>query len=203
MNNKRPISEVGLEEDAVDDNESQESENESIVSETNSEIDESIEENSEIDESMEENSKIDESVKENSMVFGLKVRDEFMNWDAAERQVQNYAMEVGFDLVKCCLEKNKHGEIVHHTFECKNSSKYKAKKKADNEDVHECKSAKVNCSWRVNLNLSGGAVYVTLLNEVYNHLLYKKIQDVSSKHRRLSPKMLNEVEFLVNIGCEA
>ncbi|CAG8800344.1 5825_t:CDS:1, partial [Racocetra fulgida] len=129
--------------------------------------------------------------------------DEFMNWDAAERQVQNYAMKVGFDLVKRHLEKNKHDEIVCHTFECKTSGKYKAKKKADNEDVCECKSAKVNCSWRVNLNLSGGTVHVTLLNKVHNHSLYKKIQDVSSKHRRLSPEMLNEVEFLVNIGCEA
>ncbi|KAF0519142.1 protein far1-related sequence 5-like [Gigaspora margarita] len=86
-------------------------------------------------------SDIDESVEENSIVFGLKVGDKLDDWDAAERQVQNHAMEVGFELVKCRLEKNKHREIMH--------------------------------------------------------------SDISSKHHHLNPEMLNQVEFLVNIGCEA
>ncbi|CAG8776836.1 18378_t:CDS:2 [Gigaspora margarita] len=127
MNNKCPISEVYLKEETVDNNESQESECESMVSEF---------------------SDIDESVEENSIVFGLKVGDELDDWDAAKKQVQNYAMEVGFELVKRRLEKNKHGEIIRRTFECK-------------------------------------------------HL------DISSKHHHLNPEMLNQVKFLVNIGCEA
>ncbi|CAG8782634.1 18410_t:CDS:2, partial [Racocetra persica] len=176
MNNKYSIFEVGLEEDTSDVNESQKSKNESIVSETNSKIDKSVEENSEIDKSVEENSKIDEN--------------------AAERQVQNYMIEVGFNLVKCHLEKNKHGEIIYYTFEYKNSGKYQAKKNANNEDICECKNAKMNCSWRVNFNLSGGAVYITLLNEVHNHSLYKNIQDISSKHRYLSTEIFKKVEFL-------
>ncbi|CAG8756803.1 2625_t:CDS:2, partial [Gigaspora rosea] len=172
MNNKRPISEVYLEKETVDNNELQESECESMVSEF---------------------SDTDESVEKNSIVFGLKVGDELDNWDAAERQV-------GFELVKRRLEKNKHGEII---FECKHSGKYQEKKKADNEDIRERESTKMNCPWKINLNLSDGVVRITLLNNEHNHLLYKNIKDISSKHRRLNPEMLNQVEFLVKIGCEA
>ncbi|RIB04496.1 hypothetical protein C2G38_2222239 [Gigaspora rosea] len=149
MNNKRPISEVYLEKETVDNNELQESECESMVSEF---------------------SDTDESVEKNSIVFGLKVGDELDNWDAAERQ---------------------------------HSGKYQAKKKADNEDIRERESTKMNCPWKINLNLSDGVVRITLLNNEHNHLLYKNIKDISSKHRRLNPEMLNQVEFLVKIGCEA
>ncbi|CAG8823953.1 29957_t:CDS:2, partial [Gigaspora margarita] len=109
---------------------------------------------SECESMVSEFSDIDESVKENSIVFGLKVGDELDNWDAAERQVQNHAMEVGFEL-------------------------------------------------KINLNLSDGAVYITLLNNEHNHLLYKNIKDILLKHHCLNPEMLNQVEFLVNIGYEA
>ncbi|CAG8851938.1 43391_t:CDS:2, partial [Gigaspora margarita] len=170
MNNKRPILEVYLEKKTVDNNESQESECNSIVSEF---------------------SDIDESVKENRIVFGLKVGDKLDDWDVAERQVQNHAMEIGFELVKYRLEKNKYREIIRHTFE------------SDNKDIRECESAKMNCLWKINLNLSEGAVHITLLNNEHNHPLYKNIKDISSKHCCLNPEMLNQVEFLVNIGCEA
>ncbi|CAG8798500.1 15557_t:CDS:2, partial [Racocetra fulgida] len=42
-------------------------------------------------------------------------------------------------------------------FELKHLDKYQAKKKADNEDIREYKSVKIDCQLKVNLNLSGGA----------------------------------------------
>ncbi|CAG8584257.1 267_t:CDS:2, partial [Gigaspora margarita] len=56
---------------------------------------------------------------------------------------------------------------------------------------------------KINLNLSDSAIRIILLNNEHNHLLYKNIKCISSKHRCLNPEMLNQVEFLVNIGYKA
>lgn len=132
--------------------------------------------------------------------------DQFENWDLAIKHIEKYAMEKGFGVVKSRLQKNKHNEIVRRTFECKNSHEYHAKKKADIEDNRERESVKTNCPWKANLYLSrgsGGIVRVTSMCNEHNHPLLKEIQNVDSKFRRLTSEMLEEVEFLVNIGCGA
>ena len=50
--------------------------------------------------------------KENCSMFGLEVEDLFEDWDSAERQVESYAKETGFEVKKSQLEKNNKGEIV-------------------------------------------------------------------------------------------
>ncbi|CAB4425435.1 unnamed protein product [Rhizophagus irregularis] len=69
----------------------------------------------------------------------------FEDWDLAERQIEKHATETGFEILKCRLGRNKHGEIVSYIFECKNSHEYHARKKADIEDNRERKSVKKNC----------------------------------------------------------
>ena len=41
------------------------------------------------------------------------------------------------------------------------------------------------------------------MHEEHNHSLIENIQNIVPKFRRLSPEMLEEIEFLVNIGCGA
>jgi hypothetical protein len=129
--------------------------------------------------------------------------DIFEDWDLAERQIEKHATETGFEVLKRRLGKNKHGEIISRTFECKNSREYHARKKADIEDNRERESVKINCPWKVNLYLSNGVICITSLYKEHNHPLIENLKDVASKFHRLSPRMLEEVEFLVNIGCGA
>ncbi|RHZ83683.1 hypothetical protein Glove_88g20 [Diversispora epigaea] len=94
--------------------------------------------------------------------FLFATKDEFEDWNSVEKQVKNYTIELGFEIVKCRLEKNKHGKIVHRTFECKNSYQYYLKKKANTKDTHECKSVKINCSWKINFGFTNGIIRITI-----------------------------------------
>ncbi|CAG8675883.1 14424_t:CDS:2 [Rhizophagus irregularis] len=134
-------------------------------------------------------------------IFGLEESDTFENWDLAERQVENYSKEVGFGIVRRRINKNRHGEIKRRTFECQNSRKYCAKKRADVEETRERESVKIGCPWKVNLSCNKGVIRVTSICKKHNHPLFGNRNIASDRH--LSPEMLEEIEFLVNVGCEA
>ncbi|CAB5360724.1 unnamed protein product [Rhizophagus irregularis] len=140
---------------------------------------------------------------DDNIAFRLEIGDTFEDWDLAERQIEKHATETGFEILKRQLGRNKHGEIISRTFECKNSREYHARKKADIEDNRERKSVKKNCLWKVNLYLSSGIICITSLCKEHNYPLIENIRDMASKFYRLSPEMLEEIEFLVNIGCSA
>ncbi|CAB5360448.1 unnamed protein product [Rhizophagus irregularis] len=142
-----------------------------------------------------------EDSNEKCAIFGLKESDTFENWDLAERQVENYSKEVGFGIVRRRINKNRHGEIKRRTFECQNSCKYCAKKRADVEETHERESVKIGCPWKVNLSCNKGVIRVTSICKKHNHPLFGNRNIASDRH--LSPEMLEEIEFLVNVGCEA
>ncbi|RIA99638.1 hypothetical protein C1645_811219 [Glomus cerebriforme] len=74
-------------------------------------------------------------------------------------------------------------------------------KRADTEDVCERESVKSNCSWNINLWLTGGLVYITLLCNEHNHFLAENKNLVLN--RQLGPEIFEEIQFLVNVGCEA
>ncbi|CAB4462033.1 unnamed protein product [Rhizophagus irregularis] len=142
-----------------------------------------------------------EDSNEKCAIFGLEEGDTFENWDLAERQVENYSKEVGFGIVRRRINKNRHGEIKRRTFECQNSRKYYAKKRADVEETRERESVKIGCPWKVNLSYNKGVIRVTSICKEHNHPLFGNRNVVSD--RRLSPEMLEEIEFLVNVGCGA
>ena len=52
------------------------------------------------------------SSEEKYPLFGLEVGDVFENWDSAEKQVESYVKNTGFEVKKFWLEKNKEGDIV-------------------------------------------------------------------------------------------
>jgi hypothetical protein len=156
------------------------------------------EEMQDIDELQEEfESESVSSREENFQVFDLEVEDMFEDWDSAERQVENYAKETGFEVKKSRLEKNKEGEIVRRTFTCKCSGKYRAQKRADVENTRERESVKKNCPWRINLRLTGGIIHITSLCKEHNHPLHNS----TLNNHRLTQDMLEEIEFLVSVGC--
>ncbi|CAB5181640.1 unnamed protein product [Rhizophagus irregularis] len=142
-----------------------------------------------------------EDSNEKCAIFGLEESDTFENWDLAERQVENYSKEVGFGIVRRRINKNRHGEIKRRTFECQNSRKYCAKKRADVEETRERESVKIGCPWKVNLSCNKGVIRVTSICKKHNHPLFGNRNIASDRH--LSPEMLEEIEFLVNVGCEA
>ena len=85
-------------------------------------VDEEMQDINELQEEFESESV--SSREENVPVFDLEVEDMFEDWDSAERQVENYAKETGFEVKKFCLKKNKKGEIIRRIFVCKCSGKY-------------------------------------------------------------------------------
>src|SRR6266511_1437766 len=139
---------------------------------------------------------------ENYEEFGLEIGDEFEDWDLVEKQVEIHATKLGFEIVKRRVGKDKHGEIKRRTFECKNSYQYNSRKRADTEN-RVSKSSKTNCPWKVNFYLCDGVIHITSISKEHNHPLTKNIQNISSKFCHFSPEMLEEIEFLVNIGCGA
>jgi hypothetical protein len=141
------------------------------------------------------------SSEEDYLFFGFEAGDVFESWDSAEEQVESSAKNAGFEVKKFRLEKNKEGEIVRRTFKCRFSGVYHAQKRADIEDTREHESVKTNCPWTINLRLNGGLVYVTSLCNEHNHSLSNKENLVSSRY--LGPEILEEIEFLVNVGCGA
>ena len=71
----------------------------------------------------------------------------------------------------------------------------------DIEDNRERESVKINCPWKVNLYLSD-VIHVTSMCNEHNHPLLEDIQNVTPKFHRLNSEMLEEIEFLVNIGYD-
>ncbi len=142
-----------------------------------------------------------EDSNEKCVLFGLEKGDTFEDWDSAERQVENYSKEIGFGIVRRRIDKNSHGEVTRRTFECQNSRNYCAKKRADIEETRERESVKIGCPWKVNLSYNKGVIRVTSICKEHNHPLSKN-RNIASD-RRLSPEMLEEIEFLVNVGCGA
>lgn len=140
------------------------------------------------------------SSEEEYPLFGLEVDDVFESWDSAEKQVEISAKNAGFEVKKVRLEKNK-GEIVRRTFMCKHSGVYHAQKRADVEDTRERESVRINCPWTINFRLTDGLIYVTSLCNEHNHLLVEK-ENLASNYR-LSPEILEEIKFLVDVGCGA
>ncbi|CAG8693275.1 6761_t:CDS:2, partial [Racocetra fulgida] len=183
MNNKRPISEVYLE-DTMDINESWELDYD-IISELSEEIDEGLKEDdlgdgleeadlendlrdgleeadlgNSLEEAGLEEDSLEDSLEENGLVFQLKVGNEFKDWDTAERQRR--------------LEKNKYVEIIHRTFECKSSGKYKVKKKADNEDIREYEKMLKQVEFLVNIGCEAGMIIRGLQQNFSNAIIYPK-----------------------------
>ena len=85
-----------------------------------------------------------EESNENYVIFKLKVKNTFENWDLTEKQIENHIIELGFEVVKCYIRKNKYGKILYHIFECKNSCEYYAKKRANIKNHHKYESTKMN-----------------------------------------------------------
>src|SRR5256885_706876 len=100
------------------------------------------------------------SSEEKFLVFDLEEGDVFENWDSAEKRVEICAKYTGFEVKKTWLEKNKEDEIVRRTFSYKFSGVYRVQKRADTEDIRERKSVKSNCPWNINLQLTGGFIYI-------------------------------------------
>jgi hypothetical protein len=136
----------------------------------------------------------------NSFIFS---GDVFEDWDLAEKYIEKYATDTGFEVVKRRLGKNQYGKIISRTFECKHSRDYQPKIKAGTEENRVRESVKTNCPWRVNLYLSKDIVRITSLCNEHNHRLVENIRNIAPKFLRLSPDMLNEIEYLVSIGCNA
>ncbi|CAG8780041.1 17000_t:CDS:2, partial [Cetraspora pellucida] len=107
------------------------------------------------DESAEENDEESERSEMNYVAFKLEIGNKFEDWDLAERQVQNHAMEA------------------------ENSEKYCAKKKADTENVRECENIKLNymlkeVEFLVNIGCGASIIICGLQKCFPNAIIYPK-----------------------------
>ncbi|CAG8709407.1 8951_t:CDS:2 [Gigaspora margarita] len=117
-----PISEVYLKEETMNNNKLQESKCKSMVSEF---------------------SNIDKSMEKNSIVFGLKVEDELDDWDAAERQVQNHAIE-DYNLEDNNKLKNDDIKFVEDDYKSSILNLYSIIQDLDSASIHEVSTIEEN-----------------------------------------------------------
>ena len=85
---------------------------------------------------------------------------------------------------------------------CKFSGKYRAQKRADVKNTRERESVRKGCPWNINLRLTSGIIHVTSLCKEHNHSLHNSSPS-HSRNARLTQEMLEEIKFLVNVGCGA
>ena len=85
---------------------------------------------------------------------------------------------------------------------CKFSGKYRAQKRADVKNTRERESVRKGCPWNINLRLTSGIICVTSLCKEHNHSLHNSSPS-HSRNARLTQEMLEEIKFLVNVGCGA
>ncbi|CAG8551656.1 2794_t:CDS:2 [Diversispora eburnea] len=75
------------------------------------------------------------------------------------------------------------------------------RQKIDTEDTCERESVKINCSWRINFELTNGIICITSIYKEHNYSLHKN-RNIASNHY-LDTEILEEIKFLVSVGCRA
>ncbi|KAF0499739.1 protein far1-related sequence 5-like [Gigaspora margarita] len=137
----------------------------------------------------------------NNVMFSLEISDEFGDWDSTIKYVKKHATENGFKVIKCRIQKNKKGEIVRRTFECKHSREYHAKKKADIEDNRERESVKIGCPWTVNFYLSDDLVK-TDAAKTYEKLMRRQREEHGCLLNEIRHTQIFSETVKQNLSCQ-
>src|SRR3982751_6231137 len=80
--------------------------------------------------------------------------------------------------------------------------KYCAQKRADVKNTRKRESVRKGCPWNINLWLTSGIIRITSLCKEYNHSFHNSSPS-HSRNIRFTQEMLEEIKFLVNVGCGA
>ncbi|CAG8776315.1 12470_t:CDS:2, partial [Gigaspora rosea] len=132
----------------------------------------------------------------------IKVGDTFFLWELAEKQLNKYAKCNGFSLHRKRVEHDADGIIRRRTFECSFSGEAVSCKVIDPTQQRQRPSRKINCPWHINLTMPKKSIEVgvTSICGQHNHLMLQDVELYTSKYRKLTDSIINDIEFYVTKG---
>ena len=125
----------------------------------------------------------------------------FTSWDEFKNWLDRFALKEGFDHKIRTSEKDR-GIMRRATYECTKSGSHNPQVTSDPTKRRNAYSSRVLCPWKLNVTCpkSSGIVKINSFNNHHNHPLTPVIREIASRFRKLTPKMLADIEKYVNQG---
>lgn len=116
--------------------------------------------------------------------------------------MEAFSKKNGFTVIKKRLIRHDDGSIKHRGLGCEYGGRYQPKKQIDINNHRDRKSKRQQCAWNANLNCPKNSRNITLttFNDSHNHALFPDTEKYSSKYRRISDDVLEEIQFLTQHG---
>ncbi|CAB4385824.1 unnamed protein product [Rhizophagus irregularis] len=98
--------------------------------------------------------------------------------------------------------KKEQGILRRVAYECTKSGSHNPQITSDPIKRHNAFSSRVLCSWKLNVTCpkKNGVVKINSFNNHHNHSLTPIIHEIAPRFRKLTPKMLEDIEKYVNQG---
>ena len=109
---------------------------------------------------------------------------------------------MGFSLCRKRVTTNNEGKITRRTFECTHSGEHVSNQVIDFSQQRNRNSRKISCPWHINLSKKKSASIITITSVIgeHNHQMQPDIVLYAPKYRKLSPEILETIEFYVTKG---
>ena len=109
---------------------------------------------------------------------------------------------MGFSLRRKRVTTNNEGEITRRTFECTHFGEHVSNQVIDLSRQRNRNSRKISCPWHINLSKKKSASVITITSVIgeHNHQMQPDIALYALKYRKLSPEILETIEFYVTKG---
>jgi hypothetical protein len=125
----------------------------------------------------------------------------FTSWDEFKNWLDRFVLKEGFDYKIRTSEKDQ-GIIRRVAYECTRSGSHNPQVTSDPTKRRNAFSSRVLCPWKLNVTCPkrSGVVKINSFNNHHNHPLTPVICEIAPRFRKLTPKMLADIEKYVNQG---
>jgi len=125
----------------------------------------------------------------------------FTSWDEFKNWLDRFALKEGFNHKIRTSEKDQ-GIIRRTTYECTKSGSHNPQVTSDPTKRRNACSSRLLCPWKLNVTCpkKSGVVKINSFNNHHNHPLTPVIREIAPRFRKLTPKMLVDIEKYVIQG---
>ncbi|EXX71211.1 protein FAR1-RELATED SEQUENCE 11-like [Rhizophagus irregularis DAOM 181602=DAOM 197198] len=130
----------------------------------------------------------------------------FLSWEEVEDFLKDYGQSNGFAITKYRMEKNRSMQLItKRTFVCEFGGKFKSKKLESALQAgkqRNIRTKKCQCPWHINFTFPERATCITvsLFANQHNHELRPDAFEFSSKYRKFTKEMIDEIEIMTRYG---
>ena len=141
---------------------------------------------------------LDTDSKETKDPFELKIGLTFTNWPEFKIWLDNFVKKKGFNYK--VRNSRTDGGIMHNIiYECSRSGIHNPQVTSDPTKRRNASSQRTQCPWKLNVSCpkSSNIVKINSFVDNHNHSLTSSIQEIASRFRKLTTKMLSDIEKYV------